>query len=234
MKKIFYLVLFFFIFLFLASCNLGRVIVNDNVQFSEDYQTIIYNNVSYTALTFLDLYREIKDEDILIYDQEPAPFMAAHQMIYKSSKGNSLFLYEIIGTSSDRYVSTFYLNEDVALNDLVFVDSFYNLEILLINEMFNCEDDEFYSIYEAYMNASKNQDDQTYDYYEQMINASILDIDYEKLSKLEFSLKDDLNIKFTFETIYFHNNNYYITTGLNCYKLSNNLSNIIMNYLDLN
>ena len=69
MKKWFYLILYLFVIFILTSCHTGRVLVDDNVQFSDDYETIIHNNVSYKVFNFLDsnLHRTISDDDILIY-----------------------------------------------------------------------------------------------------------------------------------------------------------------------
>ena len=61
---------------------------------------------------------------------------------------------------------------------------------------------------------------------------SKLEIDCEKLSKLEFYLKDDPGLKFNFEELYFYDNNYYIIDGSECYKLSDKL-HIITYYLNV-
>ncbi|MBR2138145.1 MAG: hypothetical protein IJ966_02470 [Bacilli bacterium] len=231
MKKIFYLMSFVLIILGLTSCHTGKVLVNDNVQFSDDYKTIIYNDVYYKHV-FLDLDRTITDKDVLIYKKEPDPFMAAYQMIYKSTCSDAPFIYECIGDPSDLSVRGFYLESTVDLNNLIFIDSFYHSDILIFNEIINCENDEFYSINKAYRNALMNLNDQSYSYYKELLDESKLDFDYEELFKLEFYLKDDPELKFNFKEIYFYNNNYYITEGMECYKLSNKLVSIIIDYFN--
>lgn len=236
MKKWFYLILYLFVIFILTSCHTGRVLVDDNVQFSDDYETIIHNNVSYKVFNFLDsnLHRTISDDDILIYNQEPEPFMAAHQYIYKSAYSSSPFIYEEVGSHSVERANGFYLDEKVYFRDLLFVNNINNTDIFLFNEILNCENDEFYIINKELTNAIINFDDKSYDYYKALIETSKLEIDCEKLSKLEFYLKDDPGLEFNFEEIYFYDNNYYIIDGSECYKLSDKLVNIIIGYFNLN
>lgn len=120
------------------------------------------------------------------------------------------------------------------LEIFLFVNNINNTDIFLFNEILNCENDEFYIINKELTNAIINFDDKSYDYYNALIETSKLKIDCEKLSKLEFYLKDDPGLKFNFEEIYFYDNNYYIIDGSECYKLSDKLVNSIIGYFNLN
>ena len=174
---------------------------NDGVVFVDDV-TIEYNNETYYLCEFY-LERDIQENDKLIYEKPPHPFMTRYHQIYVDD--DSRFIYETYWGLKDYYntsnypLERIYIREDIDITKESFYGPNKEDESYLLGKFLNASDSYFH------INIRPN--------YESLREF------YCGFDDIKFYLKTKEEIYFIINQIYLYENQYYM--------IQNNVSYIV-------
>lgn len=112
-----------------------------------DKSTIEYKNAIYRLVEF-DIGRDLKEDDILIYERPPFLFMTGYQQIFIDD--DERFLYETTfgsknykdNLSISQYLDRIYVREDIDITKELFIIPDKECEFYLFDEIVNIDDTE--------------------------------------------------------------------------------------------
>lgn len=172
---------------------------NDGIVFVDDV-TIEYNNETYYLCEFY-LERDIQENDKLIYEKPPHPFMTRYHQIYVDD--DSRFIYETYFGLKDwvEYpLERIYVREDIDISKELFYSPNKENELYLLDKFIDASDSYFH------INISSNY---------KLLSEYCCDGIYA----IKFNLKEKEEIYFIINQLYLYENQYYM--------IQNNVSYIV-------
>ena len=183
---------------------------NNDIVFIDE-NTIEYNNALYHLVDF-KIGRDLKEEDILIYENPPAPFMTGYHQIFINN--DERFLYETTFGSKDykhnlaisQYLDRIYVREDINITKELFFIPNTGYEFCLFDELVNINDTEI---------------------------GKFMNNNYDSLSSLspnedKFYLKTNKDIYFYLYDVYKFNDEYYLRSNGIYYEISDKLCSYLI------